>query len=100
MSHDLQPEESIVRSFGNAVQQCITPVSRHTSPNMKGRSPLFLCASLKYLRFPITSHLDEKFCAMFAKVALVLTAALSLVDAQFNNPTGVDIWCGKAYRDT
>lgn len=37
---------------------------------------------------------------MFAKVALVLTAALSLVDAQFNNPTGVDIWCGKAYRDT
>ncbi|THY27280.1 hypothetical protein D6D01_04170 [Aureobasidium pullulans] len=37
---------------------------------------------------------------MFAKVALVLTAALSLVDAQFNNPTGVDIWCGKAYRNT
>ncbi|KAH0294734.1 hypothetical protein KCU62_g55, partial [Aureobasidium sp. EXF-3399] len=37
---------------------------------------------------------------MFSRLASALTLVLSLVDGQFNNPPGVDIWCGKAYRDT
>jgi len=37
---------------------------------------------------------------MFSRLASALTLVLSVVDGQFNNPPGVDIWCGKAYRDT
>ena len=33
--------------------------------------------------------------------ALATVAALFVtVEAQFNNPPGVDIWCGKAYQST
>ena len=28
----------------------------------------------------------------------LLAAGISGATAQFNNPEGVDIWCGKAYR--
>ena len=37
---------------------------------------------------------------MFSRLASALAAVLPLVNGQFNNPPGVDIWCGKAYRDT
>ncbi|KEQ91479.1 hypothetical protein AUEXF2481DRAFT_69850 [Aureobasidium subglaciale EXF-2481] len=39
---------------------------------------------------------------MFPRLALpvLATSLFAIVDAQFNNPPGVDIWCGKAYRDT
>ncbi|CAD0110957.1 unnamed protein product [Aureobasidium uvarum] len=37
---------------------------------------------------------------MFSKFHLALATVLSLVEGQFNSPPGVDIWCGKAYRDT
>ncbi|KAI4727604.1 hypothetical protein E4T49_04702 [Aureobasidium sp. EXF-10728] len=37
---------------------------------------------------------------MFSKFSLALATVLPLVQGQFNNPPGVDIWCGKAYRDT
>lgn len=37
---------------------------------------------------------------MFSRLAPALTLVLPLVNGQFNNPPGVDIWCGKAYRET
>jgi hypothetical protein len=37
---------------------------------------------------------------MFSRLAPAVALLLALVDGQFNNPPGVDIWCGKAYRET
>ncbi|KAI4740578.1 hypothetical protein E4T50_08982 [Aureobasidium sp. EXF-12298] len=37
---------------------------------------------------------------MFSRLAPALALVLPLASGQFNNPPGVDIWCGKAYRDT
>jgi hypothetical protein len=37
---------------------------------------------------------------MFSRLASALALVLPLVNGQFNNPSGVDIWCGKAYRET
>jgi hypothetical protein len=37
---------------------------------------------------------------MLSILASVLILVVALVDGQFNNPPGVDIWCGKAYRET
>jgi hypothetical protein len=37
---------------------------------------------------------------MFSRLAPAVALLLSLVHGQFNNPPGVDIWCGKAYRET
>jgi hypothetical protein len=41
----------------------------------------------------------EKLENMYSRLASALTLVVALVDGQFNNPPGVDIWCGKAYRE-
>lgn len=46
----------------------------------------------------VTMWLLSKWHAS-TKVLLAAVFAQSVV-AQFNNPAGVDIWCGKAYRAT
>lgn len=58
----------------------------------KSSNPLLSFARL----FALSTH---KMISYLAFAAVAVTANLPLLSA-FNNPSGVDIWCGKAYRST
>jgi hypothetical protein len=56
--------------------------------------------SLREVRFLNRVIFIERTENMLSILASVLILVVALVDGQFNNPPGVDIWCGKAYRET